>query len=279
MTMTRDGETLEAAPARSGSPYRLDPPRALRAVKMLIRDKEDTAQVFEIMQALSGRSVPKGYTRLLTTLEGGRIAYQRKEIAALLSDDDWLRGLPAGSVGAAYYRFVTSENISAEGLVLESRKANGQTIDAEHPYAWYGRRLRDIHDIWHVLTGYGRDAMGEACLVAFSYAQTRSAGFALIALAGGQQLSRALPGAPVWRAIWQAWRHGANAAWLPGEDYVKLLAEPLEAARARLRIAPASAYLAIDAAARASAMTDAVAPAAAAPPGPAPASPAPASSV
>jgi ubiquinone biosynthesis protein COQ4 len=35
-----------------------------------------------------------------------------------------------------------------------------------------------VHDIWHVLTGYRRDALGEACLVAFSYAQTRGLGWA-----------------------------------------------------------------------------------------------------
>jgi ubiquinone biosynthesis protein COQ4 len=255
MTITADETALEAAPAPIANPYRIDLPRALRAVKRLIQDKEDTAQVFEIMQALAGRSVPNGYRRLLRTREGGQIAYRRKEIAELLSDDSWLAALPPGSVGAAYSRFVTTENISATGLVLESRKANGQVVDAEHPHAWYGRRLRDIHDVWHVLTGYGRDAMGEACLVAFSHAQTKSAGFALIALAGGQHLARALPGAPVWAAIWQAWRCGATAAWLPGQDYVTLLGEPLEAARARLNIAPPSAYLAIDPGARAAAMT------------------------
>jgi ubiquinone biosynthesis protein COQ4 len=36
-------------------------------VRRLIADKEDTAQVFEIMRALSGNAIPKGYRRLLST--------------------------------------------------------------------------------------------------------------------------------------------------------------------------------------------------------------------
>ena len=64
-----------------------------------------------------------------------------------------------------------------------SKRTDGE-IDAKHPLAWYGRRMRDVHDVWHVLTGYGTDGLGEACVVAFSYSQTKSLGFALIAHAG-----------------------------------------------------------------------------------------------
>jgi ubiquinone biosynthesis protein COQ4 len=93
-----------------------------------------------------------------------------------------------------------------------------------------------------VLTGYGRDALGEACLVAFSYAQTKSHGFALIAVAGALKLRRETPGIPAIRAVWEGYRSGSKAAWLPAEDYVRLLSEPLSAARARLNIARPVVY-------------------------------------
>ena len=99
--------------------------------------------------------------------------------------------------------------------------------------------------MWHVLSGYGRDALGEASLVAFSYAQTKSHGFGLIALAGALKLRQEVPGQPMMRAVWQAYRNGAKAAWLPGEDYVRLLAEPLSAARTRLNIAEPTVYHAV----------------------------------
>jgi ubiquinone biosynthesis protein COQ4 len=46
---------------RNRQSFNLQPLRALRAVRRLIADKEDTAQVFEIMRALSGNAIPKGY--------------------------------------------------------------------------------------------------------------------------------------------------------------------------------------------------------------------------
>ena len=95
-------------------------------------------------------------------------------------DDAWLDSLPEGSVGAAYRTFIRTENISAEGLIEVSRAGAGD-VDEPHPYAWMGRRTRDVHDIWHILSGYHRDGLGEACLVAFSYAQTKGLGWALIA--------------------------------------------------------------------------------------------------
>lgn len=238
------------APPAAQKPFRVQPLKALKALSRLLKNKEDTAQVFEIMRALSGRSVPNGYTRLLDTPYGGSIAYRRQELADILSDRAFLQRLPEGSVGRAYLQFTTRENISAQGLVEESRKGIDEDIDREHPFAWYGRRLRDVHDLWHVLSGYGRDALGEACLVAFSYAQTKSHGFGLIAVAGALKLRRETHGQPVMRAVWEAYRNGRNAAWLPGEDYVRLLAEPLSAARVRLNVARPVMYDSVPAEAR-----------------------------
>ena len=230
-------------PGREG--FRLQPLRALRAVRRLIADKEDTAQVFEIMRALAGDAIPRGYGRLLATPQGGRIAYEREEFAQRLSDPAWLASFPAGTVGAAYRDFIAPRGLSAEGLAEESRKVADTDIDAAHPLAWYARRMRDVHDVWHVLTGYGTDALGEVCVVAFSYAQTRSLGFAVIALAGARQFSRARNGQPYAKAAREAWRNGKACAWLPAVDYPALFALPLDEARRQLRIPPNSIYQAI----------------------------------
>jgi ubiquinone biosynthesis protein COQ4 len=140
-------------------------------------------------------------------------------------------------VGAAYRAFVRAERLSADGLADLSRQRLAQ-IEQAHPYAWFGRRTRDVHDVWHVLTGYGRDPLGEACLVAFSYAQIRGLGWGLIAI-GAALRSGDLAAV---RAIWQGYRRGCRAAWLLGEDYEQLLREPLEAARRNLGITPPTAY-------------------------------------
>ncbi|MBU1384411.1 MAG: ubiquinone biosynthesis protein [Alphaproteobacteria bacterium] len=217
---------------------------AFRAFRKLVRNKEDTAQVFEIMRALSGGSIARGYNRMLGTMEGGRQAFLRDELAHRLDDPAWLARFGPGTVGAAYRDFREARGFTAEGLADEARKI-GPLVDAQHPVVWYSRRLRDVHDIWHVLTGYRTDALGEACVVAFSHAQTGNLGFAFIGWGAAREVQRENRSIPARRAVLQAWRHGRAARWLPGLDYEALLAEPLETARARLNLRAPTVYDAV----------------------------------
>jgi ubiquinone biosynthesis protein COQ4 len=224
---------------------RHDWPRALGALRRLFKNKDDTAEVFEIMFALNGRAYAADYARLLASEEGGRIAYERVELAERLLDAGWVDAFPPGSVGAAYRAFQTSEHLSVSGLIDESHKGvPAQELDRRHPYAWWFRRIRDLHDVWHVLTGYGRDALGEMCLAAFAYQEVRGAGWALI-VAGGFLRCHGPAAGRARLAILEAQSRARRAAWLPGEDYERLMFEPLDAARARLRLTPPRAYEAV----------------------------------
>lgn len=239
MTLAVDFPAQGAKTQRPAKGYKRDWGHALRSLQKLLADKEDTRQVFEIMRALSGDSVARAYERLLTLPEGGRMAFEHREFAERLADDAWLDSLPEGSVGAAYRHFIRTEQISADGLAEISRESESD-IDAPHPHAWMARRTRDVHDVWHILSGYHRDALGEACLVAFSYPQTKSLGWVIIALGA---VSRARKSEyPMVKAIWQGYQRGRAAAWLLGQDYERLMAEPLEAARRRLNITPPTIY-------------------------------------
>jgi ubiquinone biosynthesis protein COQ4 len=81
----------------------------------------------------------------------------------------------------------------------------------------------------------------------------------LIGLAGALKLKREVPSQPMLRAVWQAYRNGKKASWLPGEDYLQLLAEPLDQARTRLKIERPSVYLSVPAEIRAEGMAPAAA--------------------
>ncbi|QIG78382.1 Coq4 family protein [Stakelama tenebrarum] len=222
---------------------------AFAALRRLLADGNDTAQVFRIMRALNADVSQRSYRRLLSSAQGGRLAYRRLELSQRLCDRDWIESLPEGSVGAAYREFLDSTGYSASGLAEISQAESAfQNGDVEHPYAWMGRRERDIHDIWHVLTGYKADEhLGELCLVAFSYAQTRGLGWGFIALGGGLKSIRTTRSLAAARAIGEGYRHGKAASWLHAEDYEALLAEPLDAARERLNIAEPARYRAAQA--------------------------------
>lgn len=222
--------------------YRRDWRTAFGALRKLLANGEDTHQVFVIMRALNGPSTPRGYDRLVKADGGGRLAYRRTELAERFSDPAFIASFAPGTVGAAYRSFLAETGYTAAGLADISNIERLETPE-EHPHAWFGRRTRDVHDIWHVLTGYRADeTMGEACLVAFSYAQTGGLGWAWIA-AGAALKSVRVTGSRLFaRAVWEGYRHGRRATWLLGEDYEALCHEPLDAARARLRIAEPHAY-------------------------------------
>jgi ubiquinone biosynthesis protein COQ4 len=215
---------------------------AVRAMRRLLADPNDTAQVFRVMAALNGGTSAKNYRRLLQTPEGGRIAYNRVELVDRLTDRGFLSQFAPGTVGAAYRAFLDKTGFSAEGLAAVDREVK-RAREEEHPHAWFGRRERDLHDIWHVLTGYqAENPLGELCLVAFSYAQNRGLGWAFIAMSGAFKSMTEPHGPSVVRAVWEGYRHGRAATWLHAQDIESLFAEPLEDARKRLNIARPLAY-------------------------------------
>ncbi len=217
---------------------------AFRAVRKLLADPNDTHSVFRIMAALNAGTARKNYLRLLRSAEGGRLAYQRLELIERPDGQGVARDLRARHGGRRLSRLPRQDRLFdyAEGLKSVGDDIHGERV-MEHPYAWFGRRERDLHDIWHVLTGYQpNDPLGELCLVAFSYAQSRGLGWGFIAVAGALKSLGETNGALVRRAVREGYRHGRDASWLHAEDVEALFAEPLEAARKRLNIAPPVAY-------------------------------------
>lgn len=222
--------------------YKTDWRTGLSAGRKLIAEPKDTRQVFIIMQSMNGKSNANGYKKLLETKHGGEIAYRRNELAERLSDPAYRNQFSPGTVGHAYRTMIEATGYSADGLA-DISNLNGVEKDIEHPYEWYTRRIRDVHDIWHVLTGYSPDEpLDESCLVAFSFAQTKGPGWATIALLFMLKSLKLDGNKTEITAIWEAFRNGRKAAWLPGQDYDKLLSEPLEDARRRLNIQSPSAY-------------------------------------
>ncbi len=230
-------------PPFPGTTGRRDWRTAINAVRKLMANGDDTTQVFRIMRALNVGNAPMNYARLIASDKGGRIAYDRVELAARFSDPEFVASFAPGTVGATYREFLESTGYSADGLVAVS-KLEPAEAEIAHPYAWFGRRVRDTHDIWHVLTGYKADeSLGEAALVAFSYAQVGGLGWAFIASAASLKSVKATGSRLFAEAVWEGYRRGRAAKWISGEDYLELLHEPIDAARERLGLAEPVAYL------------------------------------
>jgi ubiquinone biosynthesis protein COQ4 len=228
-------------PDRSSSNLR--PLKALKHFRNLIADKEDTEQVFHITENLrTARSLQHAMAFLQSDM--GKMLVERDEnLPDILDDHDALQKLPEGSLGRAYVDFMEAEGLTANGLVEESEKFDSKMPDYGDQISWYANRMRDTHDMNHILTGYGRDPLGEQCVLAFTYSQNLSLGFYFIAYAGGWEVKKhAPPGTPVFKAIRQAQKNGAKAQVIGFQDIVALLPHSLEEVRKQLGIAPPTAY-------------------------------------
>ncbi|MCC6640936.1 MAG: hypothetical protein IT386_07210 [Deltaproteobacteria bacterium] len=212
---------------------RVRPLEAWRALRILLRDPDDTKQVFRIIDALSGRSGERIFERFRQTPAGARILAERRSLLSALSDRDALLAMPEGSLGRLYADFVTREQLSADGLVSASVEG-GRRADFGDERRLLSERLRDMHDLWHVVTGYGRDLVGEAALLAFSYAQTRNRGIGFIVAVAWIKAGRA--GAGFRRTIEEAYRRGRDSEWLPAADWEALLARPIGEVRETLHV-------------------------------------------
>ncbi len=227
----------------------LHPIAAIRAMRGLMRDREDTRQVFLLMDALRGKTSLRQFARFRQTATGRAVLAERRQLFDRLSDRKSLAVLPPGTLGRSYYEFMAAENLSAEGLVEASQFR--EKLPAGEDMTLFRERSREMHDLLHIVTGYGRDPLGEACLTAFSFAQTGLKGFALIAIVASQRISRARPGHAVRRAVFEGYRRGRQAEWLFAADWENLLAEPVETIHARYGVIPPVYYPKVLAAIRA----------------------------
>ena len=234
------------SPNIDGHPYhRRDWFRGFRALRRLANDTHDVGHVYTVLRAVNGRSNVDNFLRLQATSTGRRMCQERVELAPYLMDDAWLDSFAPGTLGAAYREFLRSEGLSEKGLVEAGYRALGEAGHKTDPDAWFDRRMRDTHDIWHVLAGYGRETLGELCEVAFTYSQVQAWGWAWIAW-GGYLRARGGKAKPFRDAIKEGFARGrVTRLWMPGEDYAAMFAEPLEVARERLGITPPVIYDAV----------------------------------
>jgi ubiquinone biosynthesis protein COQ4 len=234
-----DGTVLRH-PDRVAPRYR--PLRAVRSFQALIKDKEDTSLVFKIFESLPSKSFLPRVRGLALSEHGEFLRTSESRLPDILDDHEALRRSPKGSLGHAYCDFMEAEGLSAAGLVVEAERLGRP----KYPdlVQWFMERSRDTHDLFHILTGYGRDALGEACVLLFTHGQAPSQGHLLIGYAGAANIKKMIKGskAPIMGAVRQAHRTGKGAPRLIEQSIRELLAQPLDDVRAALHIPEPTLY-------------------------------------
>jgi ubiquinone biosynthesis protein COQ4 len=222
---------------------RYKPLKAWRHFRNLVADKENTGEVFHIFEALPWRGLFPSAEAFLTSERGQQLREREPYLPAIFDDHAALRKMPKGSLAQVYCDFMEREGLTAAGLVEEFERFMSARGSFRDQFGWYMNRIRDTHDILHILTGYGRDALGEQCVLAFTYSQQPAPAHLFIAYAGGREIKREVKSkAPVFAAIREGQRLGKACPRVSEQPILELLPLPIEVARARLNITPASHY-------------------------------------
>ena len=215
---------------------------AMRRMNQLVTDPENTKLVFDIVDALNGDNLRKDLQRFRNSEHGPRHLAERVELPTLMDDHARWKALPDGTVGRAYVDFMEREGLSAKGLVDESLKHQRPRFDDD--YEWYSDRLRDTHDLYHVLTGYGRDRLGEAALLGFTWGQHKGRGALFISYMGCRTIRKYAPDhLDIMVCYREGKANGRAAKRIVDQDILKVMEEPIDTVRQRLNIRPPSAYL------------------------------------
>jgi ubiquinone biosynthesis protein Coq4 len=209
--------------------------QTLKAVVTLLRDPGKTESVFDVEDGLRNIKAVQLSVDFLKS---------KPEIAAIIAerylapepDMEALLKLPKESLGYAYASYLREAGFDPNFY----RKI--QVID---DVSYVFLRIRQSHDIWHIVTGMKTDVIGELGLKAFELAQTRRP-MSLVLLAGG--LMRTLLSFPedlnmLLDRIAVGYRMGAKAKPFIAQKWEENWEKPLAEWQKELGVEIASVYI------------------------------------
>jgi ubiquinone biosynthesis protein COQ4 len=200
--------------------------RAMKALARVVANPEQTEAVLEFTSMINGGTANHRTARFYADPRGQALYAEHRTIDSHTVDLAALAALPAGTLGHAYATFLSSHGLTPE---VFDGPPDGIT---DPKVAYVIQRMRQTHDLWHVVTGCETDPAGEIALQAFTYAQVRAPGNAILASIGTLKAVRHRPG--IVRDVIALYRAGARANRLPTFPWEDHWATPLTEVRAML---------------------------------------------
>ncbi len=223
---------------------RTRPVRAVTSFYGLLKDKEDTAAIFSFITAVDEPVVERIYQTFIKSEIGPQILAEKRDLANFLMDTEKLEAMPEGSFGRVYLDFMRREGLSAAGFQSEMDKAGDTFDELGEDRKRFLLRTRHAHDLYHVLTGYGRDFIGELALLGYCRQHNRSRAFFLLSYLNMIKAYVQYRGIPVLACIREGERLGAASYDLVLADWENLLPRPFEEVRRELNIGTPHLYFA-----------------------------------
>ena len=147
----------------------------LHGLSQYMQNPTDLQSVYAVAASVQGSPMAAQMMRHMLAQPGIAAMLQEKWRPAPI-DLDALEQLPVGSLGQCYASQLKSQGLTPDTLI------DPAPIESNQEFIIH--RLKETHDIVHVLTGFGVDGVGEIGLQAFNLAQNRSP-LAVLLIFGG----------------------------------------------------------------------------------------------
>lgn len=207
----------------------------LKGVVSLLRDPGKTESVYDVEDGLRHLQATELAIEFLKAKPEVADIFQERYIAPSVNLDELLQ-LPPESLGYAYASYLQDSGFDPNFY---------RRVEVEDDVSYFFLRMRQTHDIWHIVTGFNTDVAGELGLKAFELAQTHRT-MSVVLIAGGllgtlfkhpQDLDKLL------EQIAIGYRLGAKAKPLFAQKWEQNWERPLQEWRQELGIEPSKEYI------------------------------------
>jgi ubiquinone biosynthesis protein COQ4 len=208
--------------------------RITRSFLRLFRDPSRLDEVFRIIDTLSdprsGFATRERKDMIIGAVRrkpGCERLFEDRPLATEKVDLDALLALPEGSLGRTYAVHMRSNRLDPDFY---------PKLEPIDELKWLSLRMRQVHDIWHVLVNFHVDAIGEVGLQAFTAAQVPAL-FPPVIVAGGILRSLSLDRLPeTTDAVADGFHAGRSARAILTYRWEERWEEPLEELRREVGI-------------------------------------------
>jgi ubiquinone biosynthesis protein COQ4 len=199
--------------------------RGLRSLRQLRDDPDDTELALRTALLLNAGTLARLLRGFEASAEGRETLKNRPALDNEHVDIDALLALPSDTLGYAYAQFLRSRGLTPEVFVPPREIRDEQK-------RYISQRLRQTHDLWHVVSGYDTDIVGEVEVQAFTLGQLLTP-FAFFVVLGGM-LESPSTRSELFVRVARAFRRGRRAKPLSFRDWERRFVMPLHKVRAEL---------------------------------------------